>query len=354
MSIDDLSQALSQALQQRTDRQVTIKADKEVAFGLFVRVMDLVKAAGGEDWVISANFRSKKADIMLRVIFLASVGLHVLIVSLVSVCVSPQERHISLSEQRFRVEFRKQVIVSPPGQADTLLTSVPRKAMARPQFESQRDISLPLSMVQRRQQPPAPTSQPRFPEHSARIVPNQAVIQPRKIERSPVLEPQDFLAQAQTFPTPAPKPKPTVAPTPEPTPVPTAQSTPVPTQTLPLKPTGMPTRTTAQHSLEQTILPTATAMPSTASSHAQPQEETRSSQEPRGREENLAGQSDQRSDVQPDPGILQRYLQQVVKKINARKTYPRQARSKSWQGTVVMKVRILADGTLRSLNWQLL
>lgn len=56
MSIDDLSQALSQALQQRTDRQVTIKADKEVAFGLFVRVMDLVKAAGGEDLVISAEF----------------------------------------------------------------------------------------------------------------------------------------------------------------------------------------------------------------------------------------------------------------------------------------------------------
>ncbi len=56
MPIDDLSQALSQALQQRTDRQVTIKADKEVAFGLFVRVMDIVKAAGGEDLVISAEF----------------------------------------------------------------------------------------------------------------------------------------------------------------------------------------------------------------------------------------------------------------------------------------------------------
>lgn len=295
---------------------------------------------------------------MLRVSFLASVGLHVLIVSLVSVCVSPQERHISLSEQRFRVEFRKQVIVSPPGQADTPLTSVPRKAMALPQFEPQRDISLPLSMVQRRQQPPAPTSQPRFPEQSARIVPNQAVIQPRKIERSPVLEPQDFLAQAQAFPKSAPKPKPTVGPTPEPTPVPTpkptpvptAQSTPVPTQTLPLKPTGMPTRTIAQHSLEQTILPTATVMPSTASSHSQPQEETRSSQEPRGREENLAGQAEQRSDVQPDPGILQRYLQRVVKKIHARKTYPRQARSKGWQGTVVITVRILADGTVTQLE----
>ena len=56
MLLDDLSPALSQALQQRTNRQVTIKADKEVVFGLFVRVMDIVKAAGGEDLVISTEF----------------------------------------------------------------------------------------------------------------------------------------------------------------------------------------------------------------------------------------------------------------------------------------------------------
>lgn len=56
MPFDDLLPALSQILQTRTNRQVTIKADKEVAFGLFVRVMDIVKAAGGEDLVISAEF----------------------------------------------------------------------------------------------------------------------------------------------------------------------------------------------------------------------------------------------------------------------------------------------------------
>lgn len=54
--LDDLSVVLLHALQQRSDKQVTIKADKEVAFGLFVRVMDIVKAAGGEDLVISAEF----------------------------------------------------------------------------------------------------------------------------------------------------------------------------------------------------------------------------------------------------------------------------------------------------------
>lgn len=56
MPLDDLFVSLSQALQQRTNRQVTIKADKEVAFGLFVHVMDIVKAAGGEDLIISAEF----------------------------------------------------------------------------------------------------------------------------------------------------------------------------------------------------------------------------------------------------------------------------------------------------------
>ncbi len=150
MPIDDLSQAYAEPCNNELTDEVTIKADKEVAFGLFVRVMDIVKAAGGRIWSFRLNFRSKKADIMLRVSFLASVGLHVLIVSLVSVCVSPRERHISLSEQRFPGGIPQAGDRLSSGQADTPLTSVPRKAMALPQFEPQRDISLPLSMVQRR------------------------------------------------------------------------------------------------------------------------------------------------------------------------------------------------------------
>lgn len=37
-------------------KQVTLKADKEVAFGLFVQVLDIAKAAGGENLTIAAQF----------------------------------------------------------------------------------------------------------------------------------------------------------------------------------------------------------------------------------------------------------------------------------------------------------
>lgn len=53
--LDQLEAILAAMLQGRAPKQVTIKADKEVAFGLFVRVMDLAKKAGGQDLVIAAD-----------------------------------------------------------------------------------------------------------------------------------------------------------------------------------------------------------------------------------------------------------------------------------------------------------
>lgn len=52
---DNLSAVLSTMLQGSARKQITIKADKDVAFGLFVRVMDIAKKAGGQDLVIAAD-----------------------------------------------------------------------------------------------------------------------------------------------------------------------------------------------------------------------------------------------------------------------------------------------------------
>lgn len=56
VTIEDLSGILTERFRSQPVRQVTIKADKEVAFGLFVKVMDLAKAAGGENLTIAAQF----------------------------------------------------------------------------------------------------------------------------------------------------------------------------------------------------------------------------------------------------------------------------------------------------------
>jgi biopolymer transport protein ExbD len=56
---DSLPGVLSEMLQSSANKQVTIKADKEVAFGIFIRILDVAKQAGGQDVVISAELPSK-------------------------------------------------------------------------------------------------------------------------------------------------------------------------------------------------------------------------------------------------------------------------------------------------------
>ena len=56
VAFDDLAVMIAEQLQRSSRPQVTIQADKEVAFGLFVRVLDAAKEAGGEDLIISAEF----------------------------------------------------------------------------------------------------------------------------------------------------------------------------------------------------------------------------------------------------------------------------------------------------------
>jgi len=56
IALNDLASVIAEELSRHTRAQVTIQADKEVAFGLFVRVLDAAKEAGGDDLIISAEF----------------------------------------------------------------------------------------------------------------------------------------------------------------------------------------------------------------------------------------------------------------------------------------------------------
>lgn len=54
--LSELGSTLSEAFVQSSGAPVTIQADQEVAFGLFVHVLDTAKAAGGENLIIAAEF----------------------------------------------------------------------------------------------------------------------------------------------------------------------------------------------------------------------------------------------------------------------------------------------------------
>jgi biopolymer transport protein ExbD len=54
VSYDELSTALSTLLQSSTTRNVIVNVDKATPFDAFIRVVDAVKQAGGEDLIISA------------------------------------------------------------------------------------------------------------------------------------------------------------------------------------------------------------------------------------------------------------------------------------------------------------
>lgn len=299
---------------------------------------------------------------MLRVSLFASLGLHFLILSLVSVFVSPQERQPAPPEQRFKVEFARQKIAANPAQTDERLNSAPRKTNAEP-LQRQPDFSPPITATQKRQQSLVNSPHIRF---SNRPATPQAVVPPPTFQRQLVLAQPDFVAVAQAFPTPIPTLKPTAAPTAKPTPAPTPKPTPVPTQKPApqptARPTAIPTRQPAPMSTtipaaaairqipEQTAKPLATTASTPAPSHSQPQERTQSTQTQLMRQENSEAEGKQEQNNQAEQATLQRYLQQIVKKIEARKAYPRQARSKGWQGTVVIKIQILSDGAVVQLE----
>ncbi len=55
ISIDALPAALTALFRQTTHHVVTVNADQNAPFSLFVRIIDVVKASGGEKLIISAE-----------------------------------------------------------------------------------------------------------------------------------------------------------------------------------------------------------------------------------------------------------------------------------------------------------
>lgn len=56
VAFDEMVAVITEEIARHARPQVTIQADKEVAFGLFVQVLDAAREAGGETLMISAEF----------------------------------------------------------------------------------------------------------------------------------------------------------------------------------------------------------------------------------------------------------------------------------------------------------
>jgi protein TonB len=159
---------------------------------------------------------------------------------------------------------------------------------------------------------------------------------------------------AKAFPTPIPKP--TIVPTPIPTPIPTPVPSPTPNPT----PTPEPVETIQPTQIPESPSPTATRTPQVVrtvvaevkhnispTSLADTQERTVPATQNNASSGDLPAKSstvqkaEQRAQQQ---GALKHYLKEIVTKIHAVKKYPRNARRKGWEGTVVIKLHILPTG----------
>jgi protein TonB len=162
--------------------------------------------------------------------------------------------------------------------------------------------------------------------------------------------PQDTYSVAEAIPTPAPTPLTPLTPvaTPEPThrPLTVPTRTPQPIDTV--RPASSPF--TSQQSTvvspvptqEQPVLSTPAAdaeLPSLPPSSTVQQAEARQNPEP--------ASETSHSEAQPDhQAILTAYLQKIALQLHETKNYPRTARRKGWEGTVVVKLFLLPSGEL--------
>jgi len=224
---------------------------------------------------------------------------------------------------------------------------------------------------------------------------------------TPVPTPTSTLTPTPTvtpIPTTTPTPRPTVPPTPTQTPRPTATPTPTPTitprPTFTPEPTATPTptaprpaatptpTTTPIPTVRLTITPSPTVgpinrpeptkIPSPALMATPPdsvvdqpagsdvnsdvshtQNRSGGGETARPQQKHSPGkqagshreQEDTRHDTQDtEKEVLNSYLRQLVHRINKAKRYPRRARRQGWEGTVVMKLRILSSGEIRHLT----
>ncbi len=293
---------------------------------------------------------------MLRFYLFFSIFLHILLLGIVSIIISQSPVDISWSEKRFRVDVQKRAAakpLSPSKQPDTS----PIKQRKRQPLRSQEILAPPPTLQKVQQEtfvnipPPVPGS----PRILKKLSPND---QSTKNMTSPIRE---SVAAARAFPTliptiaptpiptTIPTPIPTAAPTPiptaVPTPIPTAVPTPIPTVAptpVPTQPAAIPTKIQEPPQQTQTVRkpriprPTATTPPLST-----PVPAAGSITSPESKSSPLPSQEEKT--------FLKQYLQEVAAKINAVKHYPRRARKKGWEGTVVIALHILPTGRVEKV-----
>ncbi len=309
---------------------------------------------------------------MLRFYLFFSICLHILLLGIVSIIISQSPVDISWSEKRFRVDVQKRAAakpLSPSKQPDTS----PIKQRKRQPLRSQEILAPPTTLQKVQQEtfvnipPPVPGS----PLILKKLSPND---QSTKNMTSPIRE---SVAAARAFPTPIPTIAPTPIPTTIPTPIPTAAPTPIPTAVPTPIPTAVPTPIPTA---VPTPIPTAvpTPIPTTAPTPVptqpaaiptkiqEPPQQTQTVRKPRiprptattpplSSPAPAAGSiTSPESKSSPLPSqeektFLKQYLQEVAAKINAVKHYPRRARKKGWEGTVVITLHILPTGRVEKV-----
>lgn len=296
---------------------------------------------------------------MLRLSLFFSVCLHILLLGVASVLVSQQTTHESPMEKRFRVGLRKSIAAkseTPVQKFDKAPFTHSKRQL--PQFQ---ELALPPSTLQKTHQK-KPVEKPSIIPVSSRILKKHSPNVPT-IRNMPSTI-QDFVVEAHEFPTPIPTKKPGPVPIKKPTPVPTTEPTPVPAeiaetreQPQPVEMSDIPTPTAttpprpsptpvvksvalSESDVPPTPLHTSTAAtPATPAADSQYHEKTEATtvKKPETR-------SVEHAATQQEKALLKRYLQEVAAKINSVKRYPRRARRKGWEGTVVIKLYILATG----------
>ena len=287
---------------------------------------------------------------MLRLSFVYSVCVHVALLGVMSVVLAhnAQERP---EKQGIHVRMQTRNAVTPP------VPSKPAEPVQAP---------LPAVTSPPMPPPPVPTKQQAVQEmpRPVRTMPrplNTRVQQPER-ERSTPPVPKDVVTVARAFPTPLPTPSPPPTPVPTPLPKPTAIpeptpiSTPTPEPTVTIQPTPVP-NTPAPN----TPVPQATITPrSAATAIVQRDKQTKppATVQPTRQvaqkaaddimpvQEAVPETEPQALSAEQQQTLLKAYVRQIVTDIQAVKSYPRNARRKGWEGTVIVKVHILAAGTL--------
>ncbi len=288
---------------------------------------------------------------MLRLSYVCSIVLHLLLLGVIGAVVPhdsdqlPEVQNIQVSVQTHSVT----VPSSPPISTAQSHLSLP--PLASPSFTP------PEQAAPQKRQTMIPPSTAVLA--SAPVIKKSAKATSVHTKTPPM--PQDAVMMTKTFPTPTPPP------TPVPTAPPTLLPTPVPTPTLLPTPTVTPKATI----IPDLPTPNITATPQPASSPwrvdttiARRDEPAESESTNRGAEQVVQTASEHEGQKAPVMSgtpvrdlseerrqiLLKAYLQEVAARIHAVKTYPRNARRKGWEGTVVVKLQLAFTGEVQETD----